>query len=143
MGKAITAMLVDDEQIGHMIYKRVIKRSGAIEKTISFCYPDEALAYLKTPDREEIDVIFLDINMPRLSGFEFLDQALAGIGPDFAKIPVVMLTTSLAPEEKIRASSYEVVKGFLTKPLTVDDVEHVVSLLSDEDQGAKNKSCDL
>ncbi|WP_157044668.1 response regulator [Roseobacter sp. GAI101] len=126
-----TIMLVDDDQVDQMMYKRVIDRSGLVRKIISFQYPDKALEFLKAPDCGEIDVLLLDINMPRLNGFEFLERAVAEVGPAFAKVVVVMLTTSLDPKDKERADSFSIVKAFLNKPLTAADLEYISSLLLD------------
>jgi CheY-like chemotaxis protein len=114
-----------------MMYKQVIDRSGLFEKTISFQYPDNALGFLKTPDCPDIDVLFLDINMPRLNGFEFLDRAVTEVGPTFTKIVIVMLTTSLNPKDQEHAASFKIVKGFLNTPLKIEDLERVATLLSD------------
>tara|TARA_R110000850_G_scaffold17028_6_gene52668 strand:+ start:1380 stop:1799 length:420 start_codon:yes stop_codon:yes gene_type:complete len=131
-----TIMLVDDDKVDQMMYKRVINRSGLVGKIIPFQYPDEALAYLKTPDCDEIDVLLLDINMPRLTGFEFLERAIAEVGPAFAKVVVVMLTTSLDPSDKKRAASFSIVKAFHNKPITVEDLVHISSLPSEPKSGA-------
>lgn len=124
-----TVMIIDDDQIDQMMYERVLKRSGLVEQTMYFSYAEKALEYLKTPDREQIDIIFLDINMPRMNGFEFLDRATAELGPHFAALVVVMLTTSLNPEDEERAHSYDIVKDYISKPLTGDNLGRIVDLL--------------
>lgn len=68
------AMIIDDEQADQMLYKLIIKRSGLIENTLAFQMAEDALDYLKSEDKDPIDVIFLDINMPRMNGFEFLER---------------------------------------------------------------------
>lgn len=125
-----TVLLIDDESFDQMLYKRVIARSGLVGEAISFYYADEALAYLRAPSRKEIDVIFLDINMPRMNGFEFLDAATAALGPDFAKVVVVMLTTSLERRDRDRAMSYPMVRRFINKPLTVAHLTDIAALLA-------------
>ena len=130
MSKKINlAILIDDEQIDQRIYTRVIERTGLVEQVLTFTYADEALTYLSDNTALEVDVIFLDINMPRMTGFEFLEAAHEQLGDGFAKIVVAMLTTSLDPEDQRRAASYEVVKEFINKPLTEAHVEHVASML--------------
>ena len=124
-----TVMLVDDDETDQLIYKRVIARAGKLGEVISFYYADEALDFLKRDDRRKIDVIFLDINLPRMSGFEFLETATQELGERFAEAVIVMLTTSLNPKDRERADEFEVVKSFINKPLTVDDVENVVDIL--------------
>ncbi len=67
--------------------------------------------------------------MPRMNGFEFLEAAAERFGPQFAKVVVIMLTTSLNPGDRQRAEAFEVVREFLNKPLTVEDVIEVGRLV--------------
>ena len=128
--KIKTALLIDDDDVDQMIYKRIIDRSGLIEQVTSFSYAEDALAYLRIVDRPDIDVIFLDINMPRMTGLEFLDAAEKEFGDNFAKIVVIMLTTSLDPRDRARAESHASVKAYLDKPLTVENIKDVAALLA-------------
>lgn len=127
--KIRTVMTVDDSLIDQMLYKRIINRSGLVDKIISFQYADEALEYLKSDDSEKIDVIFLDINMPRMSGLEFLEKASSELNSKEPPPVVIMLTTSLDPEDERRAQQYDVVKTYLNKPLKVEDLAAVAQLL--------------
>ena len=122
-------LLIDDERIDQMMYRRVMDRSGLVGDVIGFQYADEALEYLKRTDRARIDVIFLDINMPRMNGFEFLQRATEELGAGFATAVVIMLTTSLDPSDVSRAKAHAVVKAFINKPLTVEHVHYVASLV--------------
>lgn len=123
------AFLIDDNEIDQRHYKRVLERSGMVENVMLFSFADDALEHIKAHPDLEIDVIFLDINMPRMNGFEFIEAAIEQIGVSFAKVVVAMLTTSLNPEDRERANSFEVVKDFITKPLTVEHVKRVARLL--------------
>lgn len=129
INKIQTAMILDDSEFDQVLYKELIERSGMVDKLIQYYYPDEALEFLKQPDRENIDVLFLDINMPRMSGFEFLKEASQQLGSDFAKIIIIMLTTSLDPRDQEKAKEFEMVKDYINKPLTIDGLRHVVSLV--------------
>lgn len=120
-----TILIIDDNELDHILYKRIIKRSNRVDNVISFSYADEALEFLKREDRVNIDVIFLDINMPRMNGFEFLAAATDQLGDSFADAVIVMLTTSLATQDKERANQFDVVKAFLNKPLTVGDIDFI------------------
>ena len=124
-----TIMLVDDDETDQLIYKRVIARAGSPGEVISFYYADEALDFLKRDDRQKVDVILLDINLPRMNGFEFLEAATKELGGRLAEIVIVVLTTSLNPNDRERAGEFDVVKSFINKPLTVDDVKSVVEIL--------------
>lgn len=125
------AVLIDDEEIDQRFYKRAIQKSGLVENVLAFELATEALAYLKAHREIDVDLIFLDINMPTMDGFQFLDTASQELGPNFAKAVVAMLTTSLNPADEVRARSYEIVRAFITKPLTVESVVDVVALVDD------------
>ena len=124
-----TIMLIDDEAFDQKMYQRVIMRSGLVGKTLSFLYADEALAFLKQPGREPVDVILLDINKPRMNGFEFLSAATTHFGDSLARIVVVMLTTSLEPADQEKARGFSVVRAFITKPLTTRHLDDIAELL--------------
>ncbi|MFK7994341.1 MAG: response regulator [Granulosicoccus sp.] len=125
------ALLIDDSEIDQRLYKRVLNKSGLVEEVRGFAYADEALDYLLENPQLEVSVIFLDINMPRMNGFEFLEAASKQLEHDVAKVVVVMLTTSLNPDDENRARSFEAVKDFVSKPLSYEDVQKVVDLLSE------------
>lgn len=121
------ALLVDDNNIDQRIYQRVISQSGVVAEVLSFTFADEALSYLQAHTDLVVDVIFLDINMPRMNGFEFLEQATETLGDEFAKVVVAMLTTSLNPNDRARAESFDKVKFFINKPLTIEHIEQVAN----------------
>ena len=123
------ALLIDDEVIDQKMYMRIIKRSGMVAEVKGFLAADHALDYLQSNPHQTVDAIFLDINMPRMDGFEFLEAATATLGPRFAKVCIVMLTTSLDPSDYEKAGTFDVVKDFIDKPLTIDDVHHVAELV--------------
>ncbi len=128
--KIQTAMLIDDEEIDQKLYKRLLQRSGLVETVISFMGADEAYDYLKSNGDVSIDVIFLDINMPRMDGFEFLERVTEELKADFAHVVIVMLTTSLDPMDRDRAKKFDVVRDFINKPLEISHVEHAAKLLA-------------
>ena len=118
------AWLIDDNEIDLRHYSRVIALSGLVERVMTFTFADEALAHLKANPDLEVDLIFLDINLPRMNGFEFLEAAIRDLGAGFTKVVVAMLTTSLNPEDREQAARFDVVKDFINKPLTVEHVEN-------------------
>lgn len=123
------ALLIDDEKMDQMLYKLVIDETGLIDELICFTYASDALTHLDASRATPPEVIFLDINMPRMNGFEFLEAATAKFGKAFAKIVVIMITTSLDPRDVERAAKFDVIRDYLNKPLTHEHVRHVVGLL--------------
>lgn len=118
-------IVIDDDDIDHFLYQRIINRSNLVDESVFFTSAEDALEYLKRSDRIDIHAILLDVNMPRMNGFEFLEAATNEIGVEHLGAVVVMLTTSLNPRDEARAKSYSVVKGYLEKPLST---EHLIEL---------------
>jgi CheY-like chemotaxis protein len=89
----------------------------------------EAIDFLKSGDKENNpvpDIIFLDINMPRMNGWDFL-EAYEKLAPAFrTTIVLIMLTTSLNPDDKERASKSPLIKGFKEKYLDEETVNSVL-----------------
>lgn len=124
-------MLIDDNEDDHMFYQRIITRSGLVEAFHPFLMAEDALAFLRRTGRPPIDVIFLDINMPGMDGFQFLDAVSAEFGDGAARMAVIMLTTSILEEDKRRAGQYAIVKDYINKPLEQAHLERIDRMLRD------------
>ncbi len=126
-----TVLLIDDDETDHFFFNRLVKNTDLINQAICFQYAEEALEYLKQKDRPKISAIFLDINMPRMSGFEFLEEAKKILPDSFCeKAVVVMLTSSIAPQDKERANEFDVIKAYVNKPLDADRLADIVADIS-------------
>lgn len=123
--------IIDDAEFDQMLYARLIKRAGIVGETISFLSAEEALSYFESADAAAVDVILLDINMPGMSGFDFLDHITKTTAGPCTKSIVVMLTTSLDPLDLAQARSYKVVKKYITKPLQTRHLVQISDLLKD------------
>ena len=123
-------MMVDDDQVDQMLYHRIIRRHADVEELVSFNYASDALDYLADEGNPRVDVIFLDVNMPRMTGFEFLEAATERLGPHFAGAVVVMLTTSLDPRDRERAARFDVVRAYVNKPLVAEHLLDVTTHLA-------------
>lgn len=122
-------MIIDDNAVDQKLYSRLVKKSGLVETLHCFLMAPDAIAFLAEPDRPAIDIILLDINMPRMNGFEFLDEAVSRFGPGFVRAAVIMLTTSISDQDRKRASSYDVVRDYIQKPLEMGHLEGINNML--------------
>ena len=121
--------IIDDAEFDQMLYKRLIDRTGLVGETLAFLSAEEALDYFESPDSAPVDVILLDINMPGLSGFDFLERASTSTGCEFTDVIVVMLTTSLDPSDVERAKKYDLVRDYINKPLETQHLQQISELL--------------
>jgi CheY-like chemotaxis protein len=126
MIKSLNILLIEDDIIEVMKFNRVLKTLGLNHKIIEANNGEEALSILK--EKEIIpDVIFLDLNMPKINGIEFLQILKAD---DYLKyIPAIILTTSNNHKDVLEC--YKIgIAGYVLKPLKYYDyVERVRKML--------------
>ncbi len=129
-------MLVDDNRDDNYYHERIIKKSNAANKVVIKESGLEALHYLKSAGGTENprpDLIFLDINMPGMNGWEFLEEFRKLDKNLQSKMVVIMLTTSVNPEDEAMAMTYDLLADFKTKPLTKEMLEDVLTKFYDEE----------
>ena len=118
-------MIIDDDRFDQLAYRRILRKANAEIDLLPFQYAIKALEYLQSPARQHVDAILLDINMPRMNGFEFLEAAQTELENQI----VIMVTTSLDPRDRNRAEAFAPVRGFFSKPLSTDDISKINSLV--------------
>ena len=114
-------LLVDDNEIDNFINERIISSSGFAANVVVRFSADAALEFLKEVFSDESlipDYIFLDLNMPVKDGFGFLED-FANLPPSVnKKSKVVVLSSSISPDDINRASVNPFVYKYLNKPLS-------------------------
>src|SRR5450432_1851035 len=117
MTKKLNCILfIDDDEPTNFLNKITTEQSGCTDRVEVFQSGQEALDYLAGPFPSP-DLIFLDINMPAMDGWEFLYRYKALPRADKAEIILVMVTTSMNPDDEIKTRDMEEVAGFENKPL--------------------------
>jgi CheY-like chemotaxis protein len=125
-------MLIDDDKITNFIHKRIIKHSD-IDVPIKINYNGpEALDYLKKMRSHSEDefprpgIIFLDLNMPGMDGWNFIDEYKKLSSVKKEKIIIAILTTSLNPDDENTAKKIPEVRMYIKKPLTIEKLEKTI-----------------
>jgi CheY-like chemotaxis protein len=126
-------LLIDDDEATNYFNQLIIEKSGFVKDVIIKQNGKEALQYLEYifSENEGVsgpDLIFLDINMPAMDGWEFLEEYKKLHVDQKGKVIIVMLTTSLFLEDKERALDLPEVSGFEHKPLTKSKFEKILQV---------------
>ena len=134
MKKFKSILLVDDDEATNYLHKLYLNEWGFADKIYTALNGQEALEFLKTNSdfrQERPSLILLDINMPIMNGFEFM-EAYEQIGPEFkASIVVVMLTSSLHSSDQQRAGQLKDLSSFINKPLSREQMEKIMEQLEE------------
>ncbi len=119
------ALIVDDDLIFQMIATKMIQKAGLDGSPKTFVNGKVALEYLlsELPDPSEI-IIFLDINMPVMDGWEFLDQLQSN--EQLQAYRVIMVTSSTNDSDRQKAKSYAQISDFFIKPLNIEQLQALV-----------------
>ncbi len=123
-------MLIDDNEIDNLINQKMIEASGITQHIYTHTGARSAIEFLNNIEGLEglssqvlPDVIFLDIDMPLMDGFQFLDE-FEQMGDEIKnKCRVVMLTSSINPQDVNKSKKYSYVKKYINKPLSHQNLE--------------------
>ena len=129
--------LIDDDELANFVAEKTIRLSEFAGEVIKFTTIESALYLLDKAARKEAvsfpDVIFLDINMPGLDGWDFLDS-YAELPPGLKSgCKLYMLSSSIDQADHFRSERHADTSGFIQKPLSVENLEEIrVQLLKGE-----------
>ena len=132
------ALIIDDDPIQLRIAELLLKKSHAIMST-GYLNATLALEYLKKNRHNPSslpDVIFIDLNMPTVDGWTFLNlysELLPGISKS---IPVFIVTSSIDSGDHKKSYEYSFVNGFISKPITPEKVDEIISQVTLSDRAS-------
>ncbi len=125
-------VLIDDDSLDNKHHSRIIQKTGLARDIKVFTLAQDALAWFRKSEDEAVDLIFLDVNMPRMDGFELLEAIRDEFGDRFERLIVVMLTTSLDETDRERAARFPVIRDYIQKSLTREDFEKLVRQINED-----------
>jgi CheY-like chemotaxis protein len=130
MAKNLLIAIVDDDTIFQFIAKRVLDSINSQNKTVIFSDGQDAIDFIHS-NLNEIDklpdIIFLDINMPVMNGWQFLNQYVEIKSKIKKKIVIYILSSSKNPDDFIQAQDIHEVTDYIVKPI---NREKYMSILS-------------
>lgn len=124
MQKLKNVLLIGDDDTGNFLNKLFLEGFNYAENVYINCNGQEALDFLRENKEDMPSLIFLDINMPVMDGFEFLEEIRHIPSILNSNIPIVILTASERFHDYEKAKKYNIT-AYLNKPLTEDKMEAI------------------
>jgi CheY-like chemotaxis protein len=121
-------MLVEDDQVDARTVRRALADVGGVDAVIHLTNGEDALHYLRDSANEKPCIILLDLNMPKMNGFEFLSEIKKD--PAIRRIPVVVLTTSKENRD-ISGTFKHSIAGYMVKPIHYEEFVHTIQAISE------------
>jgi response regulator of citrate/malate metabolism len=119
-------LLVDDDEATNFFHSKVISTVAPNKKVTIALNGEKGLRFFHHKKTISPTLILLDINMPKTNGWDFLNGFQKLSDEIKENVAIVMLTTSVNPNDKLKAEKYKVVKDFLIKPLTTHILETTI-----------------
>ena len=123
-------MIIDDDDCSRLLVEKLIKKFDFADEVVKCTTAIEGLNYLSTNSFALPEIIFLDINMPVVNGFEFLDRFEKLSNPSKGHCAIIMLSSSVDKAEIERAETDKRVRVFLSKPLTPPNLKAISNTFS-------------
>ncbi|EOQ86865.1 response regulator receiver domain protein [Leptospira yanagawae serovar Saopaulo str. Sao Paulo = ATCC 700523] len=122
MNQVPKVFLIEDDLVTTFLIKTLMEKFSFASEICTFANGADALDALHKSQNFP-DFLFLDLNMPIMDGWQFLEAMQNS--PHLSNIPTYILTSSIDPNDKSKSESFANVKGYLTKPLVLKDLEAI------------------
>ena len=135
--------LIDDDEIVKFITETVIESTNLVNKIKTFSNGEQAINFLKSnSEKRDLlpEIILLDLNMPIMDGFAFLEKYIL-LKPKLGKkITIYVVSSSISPTDTERINKISEVSDYLIKPITREKFEEIVRVLMEEKSSSLNVS---
>ena len=135
MGKNVNVCIIDDDDIYQFTMSMTLETFTGVDKIIALYDGAEALDYMLdhlNKEEELPDIIFLDINMPIMDGFQFMEEYIK-IKPKVGKkITIYMVSSSVDPKDIERAKKINEISDYIVKPIKESQLETIITQLKEK-----------
>ena len=127
--KLQTILLLDDNSATNFIHRKFISKADCTEEIITFEGGIDALDYLRSKTEKALELMLVDINMPTMDAWDFLEEFQKIENPHLKETKVVLLSTSVSASDFEKAKQIDIISGLRLKPLTVKAVHEIMDEL--------------
>ena len=121
-------LIIDDDDLSIFLMKMTIQHINFIKSSDSVTSGWEALKFLDECQDKKPEVILVDLNMPEMDGFEFIEHFEEKYAPTSPGTKIIVVTSSQRESDKTRALSHQTVVGFMNKPLAEDKLKEILQV---------------
>lgn len=122
--------LVDDDPIYKIVMKKIIAKSGLLSSITTFSNGKEAITALESEVKNQNnipDIILLDIEMPIMDGWDFMEELKKIEATIINKILIYISSSSIAIEDKEKAKNNKLIAGYMSKPIKLEDLASIIN----------------
>lgn len=120
-------LLVDDDEGMNYLHHRILEKSGLVKNVLVKNNGHEALKYLRDNEDSLPELIFFDINMPVMGGWDIVEELIKVPLRNLENSKIYILTSSINPEDFDRAEKNQIVRGIIEKYLSEEKLRAVIN----------------
>lgn len=128
MRKVSLTYIIDDDNIFVFVLKKILEKNENFDQVLDFKNGEEVLNILSDKNNAFPNVILLDINMPVIDGWQFLEQIEKL--PNKEKLNVFIMSSSIDANDIEKSKSFSTVKDFISKPINNDKLNKLIESIS-------------
>jgi len=132
--------IIDDDKVVLHIFDRLVKKQGCLGVVEAFLDSEEALEKISSEMESKADIpdlILIDINMPRVDGWDFI-EAMDKIDINHG-IPIIIISSSIDPADVAKSKLYKNVIDFIPKPLSIDKLDYIIERYNSIERVYRNR----
>jgi CheY-like chemotaxis protein len=126
-------LFIDDDNVALMLNRILVDKTQFARETFTAVNGEDALLFydkLSESDNSAYpELVFLDLNMPIMDGWEFLEEFEKNYFEKFDKTKIIVLSSSINPEDLERSKQYSMVMDFISKPVSVETLGELSQMM--------------
>jgi CheY-like chemotaxis protein len=120
-------VLIEDDQAMNYYHHRLFVKQNFADEVLSYHSAVEALDGIKSLQQVALLYIFLDLNIPQMNGWQFIEELQKIIFDSNAQIKLFVLSSSVNPNDLMKAKQNSVVTDYLSKPLSIETITNIIT----------------